>query len=44
MPTAEQHKTTYSPVQADISQIESELSEAKQEMTGYLKELGYART
>ncbi|CCE23764.1 N-6 DNA methylase, partial [Methylotuvimicrobium alcaliphilum] len=28
-------------VQAEISQLESELEGVKQEMTGYLKELGY---
>ena len=40
----EEDEINIEAVQAEISELESELVEVKLEMAGYLKELGYART
>jgi len=40
----EEEEIDIDAVQAEINQIETELVEVKQEMAGYLKELGYARS
>ncbi len=39
----EEDEIDINSVQADITQLETELVEVQQEMAGYLKELGYAR-
>lgn len=40
----EEEEIDINSVQLEINQLEGELVEVKQEMAGYLKELGYART